>query len=242
MVGRSNSGRRATLSVLICLLFYLACVSLPGFAGIDQNNVVGAMRFLLLPFAFYLLFQDIGIPKTSSVRNMAICIPLLFMAAPNMLSLLSKKDLSFDGTHILEGLIFSLGTALAEETIFRFGIIEAIKSTKLSKLDILLSSFIFGLAHLLSILAGANPMGAFIQAGYSFSLGLLLGIAYKIGGLVPAIIIHYLFNFFQNDLYTAFGNTEWDLPFYVLNITFYALCLGYASFLYLRKKKCIEKL
>ena len=230
-----KQNRLRLYDAFICLFLYLLCVSIPAIPGADQASFTGFMRFLCLALVVPILTAKGNSFPKSSFKNVLLCLPLLVFAFGNMSSLLLFGKATYDPeSDLLRSGVFTVGTALLEEVVFRFGLNEAIKKTKYGIFSILIVSALFGLCHLLSILAGAAPLTALAQAGYTFLLGLFLGVAYEVGGLLPAFLLHFVFNFLQTDLYLALGGGNWDLPFFVCNGVCFLLAAAYGAFLFIR--------
>ena len=227
------------LDWLFCFFLYLFAVTLPAPSYLEQSSLTGALRFIFLP-VFFLLLRGHGIkPNMGSPKKALLCMPLLLLSLGNIASLLVNGGIQEPNHDALTRLfVFSLGTAVAEEIIFRYGLMEGLGHTNLAKFDILISASIFGLAHSVGFFTGGAPMMVLAQIGYTSLFGLLLGVAYKFGGIIPAVLLHFAFNFLQNDLFVALGGGEWNAMFFVFNIAFYLACAGYALllFLHLRRK------
>ena len=221
---------------LLCVAIYILAVSLPAPPFMDQASFTGALRFLVLaPIGLILAHDGLSLEIGKS-KKAWLCIPIAFIAFGNFLSLLFHGGYHGpDSYELTKAIIFTLGTATVEEIVFRAGLIGALQHTSWKKTDILVSSLIFGLCHALGILAGGAILPSLAQAGYTFLLGLLVGVAFKVGGIIPAIGIHFLFNFLQNDLYVAMGGGAWDIPFFAWNIGCFLLAASVAFLLYWKK-------
>ena len=220
---------------LLCIAIYLFCVSLPMPPFLDQESFTGALRYLALPIIGLILAADHISPWDDKVRRAWLCIPIVFIAFGNMLSLWISGGGSTPSADVLtRAFFFTLATATAEEAVFRFGLIEALDKTSLKKYDFIAAALIFGVCHIFNILGGAAILPTLAQAGYTFLFGLLLGVAYKVGGILPAIALHFVFNFLQNDLYTACGGGVWDFTFFACNIGCFLLAAAAAFFLWWR--------
>ena len=211
---------------LLCVAIYILAVSLPAPPFMDQASFTGGL----------ILARDGLSLEIGKSKKAWLCIPIAFIAFGNFLSLLFHGGYHGpDSYELTKAIIFTLGTATVEEIVFRAGLIGALQHTSWKKADILVSSLIFGLCHALGILAGGAILPSLAQAGYTFLLGLLVGVAFKVGGIIPAIGIHFLFNFLQNDLYVAMGGGAWDIPFFAWNIGCFLLAASVAFLLYWKK-------
>ena len=89
-----------------------------------------------------------------------------------------------------------------------------------SKLQSLIySSLIFGSVHLLNISSlGSIPI-ILVQVGYTFFLGMILGIIYLSSkNILLPIIFHILFNFINDILVIELFPIKWDITFFLVNI------------------------
>ena len=221
---------------LLCVAIYILAVSLPAPPFMDQTSFTGALRFLVLaPIGLILAHDGLSL-ELGKTKKAWLCIPILFIAFGNMISLLLSGGFNApDSNEMTKAVLFTLGTATVEEIVFRVGLIGALQHTSWKKADILVSSLIFGLCHALGILAGGAILPSLAQAGYTFLLGLLVGVAFKVGGILPAIGIHFFFNFLQNDLYLGMGGGKWDIPFFAWNIGCFLVAAAVAFLLYWKR-------
>lgn len=235
-----DNSRLQLYDAAILIAIYVALVSIPSFGLLPQNVFTGILRFVaLIPAAIFLIRDRFPKPKFDLI-GLLLCIPLLFICFGNMISLFIQGGMNpnIDGLW-MDG-VFTFGTALVEEIIFRFALMEALTHTRVKRFSILISSGVFALCHIFALLSGSDPLAVLSQVGYTFALGLVLGCAYEIGGIVPCFIIHLLFNFFQNDLYLALGGGKWDYIFFLSNILCAAATYLYGAailFLYVYKKR-----
>lgn len=232
----SLSFRKAFLDALIVLFIYIFCVSLPGFLVYEQNEVSSGLRLLFIaPCLVYLISEGFHFNYVKPLRRL-LCIPLFFVCFGNAASLLfSGSSLWMEEGSVLRNIAAVLATAISEELIYRFALIDSFeKNPKSKKVAILLSSVLFGISHLLPILGGGAVIPCLIQAGYTFLLGLLLGVSYKVGGLVISILVHFVFNFLQNELYLSSGGGNWDSNFIIFNLIFALIAGFYAVFLFFK--------
>lgn len=224
----------------ILIAIYVALVSIPSFDLLPQNVFTGILRFVALIPAFIFLIRDrFPKPKFSLIGGL-LCLPLLFICFGNMISLLIQGGMNPKLDSLWMDALFTFGTALVEEILFRFALMEAIKHTRVKRFSILISSGVFALCHIFALLSGSAPLAVLAQVGYTFALGLVLGCAYEIGGILPCFIIHFLFNFLQSDLYLALGGGNWDYIFFLSNILCAAATYIYGAgilFLYVYKKR-----
>jgi membrane protease YdiL (CAAX protease family) len=83
----------------------------------------------------------------------------------------------------------------SEEAIFRGLILRAIAPHGFWKAAVV-SSLLFGLAHSLNLLGGANPLYTLLQVGYTLAIGFgFAAVALRTRVLWPLVIIHALIDF-----------------------------------------------
>ena len=228
---------------LLCVAIYLLATSIPSFGLVEQSDFTGVLRYVALPFVVVLLYKDGYRLSKHSWTSALLCLPLLLVCFGNLISigLNSQATIAWNTSSLSRDFVYTLGTAVTEEVVFRFGLLEALKRTSAKKCAILISSLVFGVCHLGGLLGGASIGPTLMQGGYTFALGLLWGAAYEIGGLLPAIVLHFCFNFFQNDIYLSVGGGAWNWQFFAFNIGFYVLDALYAIFLLLRLHKFLPQ-
>ena len=151
-----------------------------------------------------------------------------------------KGDVVFKNFYL--DVILSLLTVLCEELIFRMAGFKIFES-KTPFIRIILTSTIFGIAHLFNFFSSFNPL-VFVQAIYTFGIGIILGLLYEFGGNIGfSILFHLLFNVFNNDLFNLMYVITSDLQYYLINVLIGA-CIGvYCLLIYLlvfRKKEVKE--
>ena len=216
-----EGSKRPFYGAILVIFIYIFAVSLPSFGFVEQETFTGTLRFLIFPFIVFSLFEDGFKLSRSTLKSFLLTIPLALIAFGNLASLPFSSQINEPSfLDIDRKVLFTLMTALIEETIFRFAFMEAIAKTNLRRFDILISALVFGLMHLFALFGGSDPLLTLAQVGYTFLLGLLLGVAYRLGGLLPAFFLHFLFNFLQNDLFKALGGGEWNTPFFAFIFPF----------------------
>ena len=99
-------------------------------------------------------------------------------------------------------LLRATAPGFGEEIMFRgLGVanyMRKIQSAGQIKVIFWLSSIVFGLIHLMNILAGGDPMAVIIQAIYATGVGMLFGAVYlRTGNLWPTILGHWSVDFFE---------------------------------------------
>ena len=101
---------------------------------------------------------------------------------------------------VLYTFAFALGTGLFEETAFRAlsgsNFMRAWHDEKLIVPAVMLTSVVFGLAHLMNMNQGAGLGATVTQAVYAIGFGVIFAAVYfRCGSLIPAILAHTLVDF-----------------------------------------------
>ncbi len=107
-------------------------------------------------------------------------------------------------------------------------------------LALLLSSFLFGGAHLVNLFAGASPIDAFLQIGYSTLIGAAAAFLFlATDSLWPPILFHFVYNF--GGLFVpTFGTGALSLPPVILSTAVLSLAAAAAAargFFYLSPRR-----
>lgn len=156
--------------------------------------------------AAILIMKRAGIRLFGKVQNWLYLIPCLIIAIDNFRF---WAYFNAESTPILHGdgwdyVLFSLNclcVGLFEECIFR-GIIFSVLASQFSKdkhgfiQTYVVSSLIFGGAHLFNIFSGGNPVWVIMQVGYTFLTGGLFAFCLiKTKNIFCCAFIHALYNF-----------------------------------------------
>ena len=156
--------------------------------------------------AAILLMKRAGIKLFGKVQNWLYLIPCLIISIDNFrfwayFNAETTPTLHGDAWDYILFSLNCLGVGLFEECIFR-GIIFAVLASQFSKdkhgfiQTYVVSSLIFGAAHLFNIFGGGNPVGVIMQVGYTFLTGGLFGFCLiKTKNIFCCAFIHALYNF-----------------------------------------------
>ena len=149
-------------------------------------------------------------------------LPLLLLCCSNFIvSIIQKVNINcnIDFFTIISGLIISIGVGIVEELLFRSQVFEEFLKYKSKLQSLIYSSLIFGSVHLLNISSlGSIPI-ILVQVGYTFFLGMVLGIIYlNSKNILLPIIFHILFNFINDILVIELFPIKWNLTFFLVNI------------------------
>lgn len=232
-------------TALMYLCVYLIIVSLPYHYFLNENYqyLLITIGKIVLSVVILILFKKDGFTfEKFDLKRVVFFIPLLLLCCSNFGILLFDKSILIEDPNYLtlvNSACFCLVTALAEELIFRGMAVDIIKSKFNKPLTLLISAAVFGAVHLIAGIF-SNPLGALIQAGYTFFLGLIVGFAYLYGGSIYlAVFIHFMFNFLNDSLFEVMCNADYNATYFLVNIgvgAVVAIYAGLAMFLFEKKK------
>lgn len=228
-------------SSVMYLSIYLLIVAFPfnEILNHDWHYLILTIGKIILSIVMIILFRRDGFTfEMFNWKNSLLYIQLIVLCGSNLV-FLALNNASFATNppylHLVNSFCYCLATALAEEMIFRGMAVDIVKAKFNKLLTILITALIFGLVHLVAGIF-SNPLGALIQAGYTFFLGLVVGFAYVFdGGIYVAVAIHFLFNFLNDGLFPILYDGNWNTLFYIVNISVGAAAAIYLAIIYLLK-------
>lgn len=160
---------------------------------ISISLVIGFV-FLSSVVAFFGWRRETGLTPLRSLKSLLILwLPALFILGFFLLSV-------FLGMPMLQAFIFvginTLLVGISEELAFR-GILFSGARTALRPIGaIVLTSVIFGVVHVFNGFTTGNWVGAAVQATAATMSGLLfIAILIRTGSIIPAMIVHWLWDF-----------------------------------------------
>lgn len=228
--------------ILFCLFLVSIGIPYSKWLSINLANVLSASTKLvfiaisLLIIKKKKLAESYVMPKGYGYIS---CLPFFLICFTNLIFLAIKGEVNPIGIDTLWSYgLSSLASAIAEEILFRVTLISLIKEkTNKEWIIVLISSGVFALSHVVNFFVNA-PLLVLAQIGYTFILGLFLSLSYLRGaGLLTVSLLHFLFNFLNMDLFVSLYQGDWDLLFYLINISIGALLVGYGALLLFKKKK-----
>jgi membrane protease YdiL (CAAX protease family) len=223
-----NKKRWYSIFFLICVCLFLS--SIP-FNYIIKNEIAlfcvnSVLKIIAIIFLFYYAKKENFIkPKLDKLNKYHILIlPFFVIAFSNYIVVLFNKttiNTSINTTYLLMGAFTSLLTAILEELLFRNILLdEFINQTNNKIKSLIYSSLIFGGIHLLNISSLASIPICIVQAIYTTGIGLVFGLIYiKTKNITYPVIIHFLFNYINDTLVTHLYNINWNLSFFIINIS-----------------------
>ncbi len=168
-------------------------------------NIV--FRLIIISIMVYLVFlygyNNVFKFKTS-VKAFLISLPAFLVAINNfpILPVISGQvKINATLTEIILFFLYCLSVGAFEEISFRALVFlmcyENLKEKKLGVFwSVALSSSLFGIVHLVNLLAGSGIVPVLMQIGYSFLIGSMCAIVMiKTGDIFIPILLHGIFNF-----------------------------------------------
>ncbi len=206
---------------LYLLSFYLAIKMVP----FEKLNFVSFLPSLLRIICFCLLIflmayetkkNQIHHRRNPSHPNDFLLVPFLLVCSSNLLYCFffhEKQTISFEAESFALSTIETFFSVTIEEILFRVFFIEFLSSfLKDGKwknlLVILFSALAFSFMHILNFFGNA-PLAVLLQIGYTFYIGLILGmIACFFESPFLPIVFHFFFNFLNTNLYVCLYDIE----------------------------------
>ncbi len=134
-------------------------------------------------------WREAGFEKAPSGRRLAACLPFLLLPA---LVVGANGIKTADAGRVVGFTLFTLMVGFAEEGLIR-GIVLRVLLPLGARRAVVLSSLIFGLAHLANVLQGVGLTTTIIQATYATLLGIGYAAARLYTGVIwPVIALHML--------------------------------------------------
>ena len=164
-----------------------------------------AVAIILLGILLFGYLNKLGFRGKNILKSLQYASPILIGSSYSLiLSIVFVKQykLYFPGVYIIVSIIFQMiGVAFFEEILFRGILINTIlyrfsKNKRSIYYAIIISSAVFGLAHLSNLINRPSVLaGVISQVVYATTIGILYSIIYiKYRNIWSVIIIHSLFN------------------------------------------------
>ncbi len=245
MPKKDNQLRSAISMAAILVLLYIAFtgVPAPNLYKDEQSKLLfmAMVRLFYLPLFFFFARKETFYQGRRKIGFSLLSLPLFLVCFSNLFVLVfDRSAISPNSTssNLWAYFLFALSVSIAEELIFRDYVLRlALKKMK-PLYAILLSSVIFALPHLLNILAGAGVGESLAQVGYTFGIGLILGLLYLYGGgLLPCFLFHFLFNFINSGLFETIAIPSWNKTFILVNVIIGIIAALYGVFFYFLKQR-----
>ena len=240
------------IAVLILLLIYSVLIDIFGFSLtkdsiLSENYNIIISRTLGIIFIFLIITDfkfDIFSFKNLK-KSLLIIIPPLVIVVNNLPIIalfVGNAYVTKPFSYILIFIISCLGIGFFEELLFRglifILILKKFKNdTKGIFWAIIISSAIFGLSHLLNLLAGAGIGATILQTGYSFLMGCMWSvILLKTKNIWLCAVLHAIYDF-CGMLIPQLGTGQlWDTPTVIITLILSILTAIYILILMLKLK------
>lgn len=238
-----NERKGLLYDILIMLCVYLIACSLPLKWIFESETTVNIVKVILKYFAFGFIVFEIKSKKImfSSDKKVSIikylpfvliCLGNIAVAFISGFNYLTNDNI---GGLITLALFDCVATALCEEFLFRYLLLNFIRQTKKTFVSIILSACFFGLMHLVNISSLSSIPYVLLQCLYTFGLGIILGFVYLDSRKIYLpIILHALFNFLNDSLVSILFDFEYNVWFFVINMAITVLAGLYFIFMYMR--------
>ena len=230
-------------TLIILLLLYVAVISFPLSLIPNEygSKAVGITLKVIFLIVAFISIKKYGVSELRFLpvkeKKQFLLLPLLVMTFSNWIYVwIFKAPLksSVDGGMLTFTIFVTLLTVFCEELLFREIMHDCLKDyIKQDYLRILISATLFSLLHFLNVFNGMDIYSVLAQVGYTFVLGLVLGLIKEKGaGLIALISFHFLFNVLNNDLFSVLYNGEWNTEFIVTNIIIGVVVIAYGVLMY----------
>lgn len=229
---------------LIMLLLYIGLTAIPFARFIKIDWLVVVFRILIQTGLFF-FFEWYSKKRTElnlktgkfSLRNTLILLPVLVACFSNLIYTgICGGEITFNFNYlmILNIVYFSI-SVINEELIFRLFLLNNLEY-KSKLVSIIVSSLVFGGIHLVNLIGYFDPM-VFVQVLYTFGLGLLLGAVFVLtNSLVAPIVVHFLFNVFNDVIYGGFSFVGNSRTYYIVNVVVAGAVLLYVvTFIFVKR-------
>ncbi len=227
---RGKKKQALLAGIILCFCFMLAFEVWKMLAPTEESvekhmyslitTVIGSALFLLV-IVYSSYSQVLKINVKEAPRHILFALPCILVAVNNfpIIPFFSGKAyISGKGSEILLYFLVCVGTGLFEELVFRGYILMILLEKKKPGVKgvfwaVVGSSALFGLVHLMNIVAGADPLATLLQVGYSFLVGAMCAIVMlKTGSVWYSVLLHAVYNFAGGVIPRFGGGTIWDAP------------------------------
>ena len=242
-IGGGILNRKVYLSIAYVVCLVLLFSNLP-FALVFEDKLLififSLISELIALVIFFHLIKKENIKHdfiSKFNKKYLLFIPFLIICFSNFFVVLyqNSKMIPYDNyENLLYNIILCIPNVIIEELLFRYLICyEFNKHTSKIK-SIIYSSLIFASIHLLNISSISSIPFVLVQVIYTFGLGLVLSLIYlkSNNNIIYPIILHLLFNIFNDIIVVNLFNFEWNLSFFVINGVVTILSLIYSLFIY----------
>ena len=231
-----NKKNYYSIAILICLLLIFSSIG-SFFNRFVSDNVsyiieLSAKIIFFFVMLFYIKKYELTKPEFKRLELFTLLfIPFLLLSGSNIFAeLINKSEINNNINYelLIKALSISFITVINEEIVFRGCLLKEIEKSEDRFRTIFVSALIFGLVHLLNINSLGSIPYVLLQVGYSFYLGLILGLMYlSTRNIIIPIIMHMSFNMVNSDLTNALFDIDYNVLYFVVNIS-----IGVIIFIY----------
>ena len=221
----------SVFSILVALLLVCEIWKVSLFDG-DENSYLSVTRLIGAAVALIIMwYSSLGnVLKISSKglgRAILFTIPCWIIAINNFpfIAILSgEAHITASAGDIAVYALQCLCVGLFEELAFRGCIfLLALDTHRKSSFDlflaIVISSAIFGVVHLVNVIAGASIGSVILQIGYSFLIGGMCSVVLmKTGCIWHCVLIHAVYNFCGGVVPELGTGVIWNTPTIILTV------------------------
>lgn len=235
--------------IIVLVQLGISCFPFARFIKIDWLVLLIQIVCQIGLFVFYNIFirKKTNLSLKTNKTNLVwilLLIPTLTICFSNYFTLFFVDSLTFSiNKYLWLSIILNLLIALNEEFIFRLIFINNLEDRP-NYYKLLMSAIVFGGCHFANFLGSFDP-SALLQVVYTTALGLLLAFTFiKTNSIIPCITIHFLFNTFNNLVFSSFAYTFNIKVFLIVNVLvgvavcLYVLAVSFIRYL-VKKEKII---
>ncbi len=209
---------------------------------------------MIIPFVLLLIFGDLKVYIKGSVIDTAFAGAYLLFGQLMLFGTTLAENMKNPDTNwvspawIVYGIVELVGVGFREETVFR-GIVtnqiakKYVKDRKGVLLTALISSVIFGFAHMTNVFYGVSVWSAVIQSLAAMGIGFYLSAVYLRGGNIWVLILMHTVTDAASLFEACFTKTVTSVDVInqlsLINLT-PLLVFGAAGLFLLRKSKCAQ--
>lgn len=230
--GEKHPFRFSFLMLLLLVVVQAAGVVIAQQMGLPLTSFGGYTEAVLAIILVIIVsrlgwWQEIGFRKPERLASLLLFLPALALTFGNLTFGIAATQVSA----LLTFAFLAVTSGFVEEVLFRGLMLRAFLPQGEWK-AVLIPAAIFGLTHLLNVIAGYEPVYAVIQVCYALSIGFGFGAMVIKGRIIwPLIIAHALGNFFA-----FINNGQIGAQLLVVSLMYIVLFTGYGLYLMLHEK------
>lgn len=236
-----NKKRYISIAYVSCLLLFFS--NIPFTLFIKDSIVLFILNLLFELIALVVFFvmikkEELKHNFYSKIKKKYLYfLPFILICFTNFIIVFINKDIinhSYNELDLIFDIILCIPNVLVEEFIFRYLILYELNHNVSEFRAILFSALIFGGIHIFNITSLSVIPIVLLQVLYTFGIGLILGLVYTKSkcNIIYPIILHLVFNVFNDILVTNLFILSWNLNFFLVNIIVTIIIGLYSVFIY----------